>query len=215
VKLERLVKQLQRDAKANPKKAALLGLMVLVALYFWAPLVWQWIGPAEGGQRPSAPVALILTDDPAEPGQRLARSQTAFRWDKVQQRISSDPLMASAVWDAAWTDPFASRTAAAGTAAATAEAPGADGRSAEEAGLILTSVLIGGQRRTATINGRTYTEGELVGGGAGARPMSTPFRITRVEHGMVEMERDGATYRLEMRPAQLAAGDQIGPVRGD
>ena len=71
VKLDKLTKQLRRDIAANPKKAAALGLMVLVALYFWGPLVWSWFAPAAARESSKASnVALILTDDPAEPARQ-------------------------------------------------------------------------------------------------------------------------------------------------
>ena len=48
MKLDKLARQLRRDVAASPKKAVALGLMVLVALYFWAPMVWKWIAPDQG-----------------------------------------------------------------------------------------------------------------------------------------------------------------------
>jgi hypothetical protein len=48
VKLDKLVKQLRRDATANPKKTALLGVMALVALYFWGPLLWKGVVAEKG-----------------------------------------------------------------------------------------------------------------------------------------------------------------------
>ena len=42
--LERFAKRLRREVIANPKKAAILGIMLLVAIYFWTPLVMGWMG---------------------------------------------------------------------------------------------------------------------------------------------------------------------------
>ncbi len=54
VKLSRLGKQVKRELVKSPIKAAILGIMVLVAAYFWVPLVWNWIRPE---QSEAAPVA--------------------------------------------------------------------------------------------------------------------------------------------------------------
>ncbi len=106
--LEKLTKQLRRDVAANPKKAALLGLMVVVALYFWGPLVWKFASVAGGKPRSNANLAsLILTDDPADsPQQGKTRSGGKFRWDKVRQIIRQDPHMLPAVFDPNWVNPF-------------------------------------------------------------------------------------------------------------
>ena len=47
VKIGNIAKQLRREATANPKKASVLGLLAVVALWFWAPLVWGWIFASE------------------------------------------------------------------------------------------------------------------------------------------------------------------------
>src|SRR6266576_3193818 len=108
VNLEKLAKQLRRDLAANPKKAAALGLMVLVALYFWGPLAWKWV--AAGGNKRNSKVnmaSLILTDDPVEPShQTKVRGGAKFRWEKARQLIRQDPHMVSATFDARWIDPF-------------------------------------------------------------------------------------------------------------
>jgi hypothetical protein len=47
VKLAQLKKQLLRDLQRSPKKAAVLGLSCLLALYFWAPLVTGYFNPTK------------------------------------------------------------------------------------------------------------------------------------------------------------------------
>ncbi|MBW8884592.1 MAG: hypothetical protein JF612_07410, partial [Planctomycetia bacterium] len=93
VNLEKLAKQLRRDTAANPKKAAALGLMILVALYFWGPLAWKWFS-ASGSKRSAKTslASLILTDDPVEPSQQTkARGGAKFKWEKARQLIKQDP----------------------------------------------------------------------------------------------------------------------------
>ena len=64
MKLDKLLKRLKRDAAASPQKAGALGLMVVVALYFWAPLVMKHL--PKGKPKPGATAAgpVILGDDP-------------------------------------------------------------------------------------------------------------------------------------------------------
>jgi len=44
VNLGKTARQIRREATRSPKKAAVLGLLCIVALWFWAPLVWDWLG---------------------------------------------------------------------------------------------------------------------------------------------------------------------------
>ena len=218
MKLGKLVKQIRRDAAANPKKAAALGLMLLVALYFWAPLVWRWMG--HGGKKPVRTVnaSLILTDDPAEPtSQAKGKSASKFRWERVRQLIRSDPHMTTATFDTTWIDPFAAREQAQSLVAAnpverdaaTASAPGP-----HEAGLALTSIAIGLRRRVATISGNTYQEDQIiVVGGKDNASAGLEFRVVRIGPQSVELERGGRTFTLELSKPKLGRGDEIKRVQ--
>jgi len=171
VNLEKLVKQLRRDLAANPKKAAALGLMILVAGYFWGPLAWKWFSASGSKRSAKANLAsLILTDDPVEPSQQIkARGGAKFKWEKARQLIKQDPRMVSANFDVAWIDPFgqpagavepdpvgnvSAEDMAVKAAAAAANAP----LDAGELGLKLGGVLIGSRSRVATINGEPCHE---------------------------------------------------------
>jgi hypothetical protein len=219
VKLDKLAKQLRRDLAANPKKAAALGLMALVALYFWAPLVWRWFSPEGGKKSGAAATALILTDDPEEPAAAAKRRGGKFRWDKVRQLIADDKRMASAAYDAAWTDPFAGQAAPpAAAAAGTVPAAANGGQQAiaaadvepQQAGLTLSGVMIG-SKRTATINGETWLEGSrILASGEEGQPDAVEFRLVRITSRGVELERRGKRYILLCPRPELAKGDQIG-----
>ena len=69
----------------------------------------------------------------------------------------------------------------------------------------LTSVLIGPKRRTATINGETYTEGDSVQGTTAAHT----FTVRRISRYDVSLERAGRTFQLDLTPTALASGDVI------
>src|SRR5262249_44855950 len=150
----------------NPKKAAALGLMILVAIYFWGPLAWKWCSATGSKRSAKANLAsLILTDDPVGPSQQTkARGGAKFKWEKARQLIKQDPRMISANFEVAWIDPFglsaggigpenaknippeeAAKAAAAAAAAANATLDAGD------LGLKLGGVLIGSKSRVATI----------------------------------------------------------------
>jgi len=212
VKLDKLAKQLRRDLAANPKKAAALGLMALVALYFWAPLAWRWISP-QGGKKSAQPLALILTDDPEQPSQSAKRRGSQFRWEKVRQLIAQDARMAAAALERSWTDPFAPQAPPATTAA-----PAGIGASPtaavseftpDQAGFVLSGVLVGGKRRMATINGETYGEGSTIKIAKEGLFAAVEFRLARITHKGIELERNGKTYALLLAEPELAHGDQI------
>jgi hypothetical protein len=215
VKLDKLVKQLKRDVAASPKKAATLALMLLAALYFWAPLVWKWAAPAGSTAAASQTAGLILTDEPPAVGEAEASGRLRLPWEKIRQVIHSDPHMTTAALDERWPDPFARRDVAA-VAEAPASPVAGTGMAPEvaepqAAGLVVTSIAISRRRRSATINGDTYEENDTIPA-AGASP---PFRVQRIERHAVTLERDGQTLVLELSRPGLAQGDEIQRLRAN
>jgi hypothetical protein len=215
VKLDKLVRQLRRDITASPKKAAALGLMVLVALYFWAPMVWGWIAPGKGGASSTASAGdVILEDDPVDPGAQARKQRQVFHWEKVRRKVLADPRMTPARYDLAWNDPFRSLAVAAtnplSVTGSLAETAGLVSDPAQ-LGLTLTSVAIGKTRRSATISGESYREGEMipVGGQEGSAAPGIAFRLVQVEFHEVKLERGGRTYTLELSRPRLASGDEL------
>ena len=221
VKLDKLAKQARRDLTATPERAAVLGRMLLVAAYFWGPLLWKWLAPggkARGGK--DGQTALILEDDPAEATpQAKPGALRPFRWEKVRQQIRSDRFMVPAAFEKHWPNPFAPLPVAIPTQqpaegesqAAIAAAKTETELTPESAGLTLASVAIGPRRRTATISGNTYREGETItaGGGDDKAATGAAFRLVRVEQKGVELEREGKTWWLEFDKPKLAQGDEI------
>jgi len=198
----------------------MLGLMVLVALYFWGPLAWTWI-KASGSKRPSklTTASLILTDDPAEPTTSgRQRGGAKFRWERVRQLIRHDPHMVSATFDAAWVDPF-SRPAVAETSSAAGDTPkddaatgaaGIGGADGSDSGIVLGSVMIGPRIRVATINGEACHEGDVIEvTDRMDKSMSRRFRVLKITRQGVELEIGGRTLTLDLKQPKLAEGDDI------
>jgi hypothetical protein len=219
VNLDKLASQLRRDLAANPKKAAALGLMVVVALYCWGPLVWGFVQSAQKQQAGQAEMAkLILTDDPLQPADKSpGRAKAKFHWERVRPTMSQDPYMASATFDAVWADPFG---IPAGSTEEASEAPlGVTSSIASsapldfdpaEAGLVLTSVAIGAKRRGATISGERYYVGDSVpiASKDGTAPLAV-MRVTNITPEGVELQGQGKTFTLRLVRPRLASGDAI------
>ena len=220
VNLDKLAKQLRRDLAANPKKAAALGLMVAVALYFWGPLVWGWLHSEQSKKTGQSQLAhLILTDDPLEPADKAkSRSKARFRWEKVRPLLAQDPRMVSATFDEVWIDPFGKPAAGAedngesqnASSKSTAAAAAAAEASPAEMGLTLSSVAISPRRRAATISGERYFVGDeiTVNSKDGSLP-PTKIRVATITAQEVELECNGKTITLRLARSRLANGDAI------
>jgi len=220
VNLDKLAKQLRRDVAANPKKAAALGLMLVVALYCWGPLVWSWMSSNQGKKTDQAQLAnLILTDDPLEPADKAKnRSKARFRWEKVRPLLAQDPRMVSATFEDVWIDPFGKPVIATDQSGE----PGAPGGTTmvatseaalttpAEMGLTLSSVAIGPRRRAATISGERYYVGdEITSTNKDSGLPTAKFRVAKITSQGVELERNGKTFMLRLERSRLASGDQI------
>jgi hypothetical protein len=213
VNLDKLVKQLRRDLAANPKKAAALGVMLLVALYFWGPLAWKWF--STGGKRTGKVnmASLILTDDPAEPSQQSkARGNAKFKWEKARQLIRTDPRMISATFDPSWHDPFGKPMGAASGAGNDPNSEAAQAESAVDAGnlgLVLGSVMIGPRSRVATINGEVCHEGDIVTVTQKDKGTTHRLRVVKIRREGVTLEVGARVFTLELNQPRLAQGDEI------
>jgi len=216
VNLAKLKKQLEREAKRNPKQAAVLGLLFAVALWFWAPLVLKWlpIGHA-GAEADMASAAVPTSGTPAiTPPSSSSTTTTSpaaapvpatASWKQVAEWIESDHLMTPATGVAAARDPF--RTYVDPTAKqAEIEQPVAKvGISPSSLGMTVSSIIYGSRRRIAMIDGTPYAEGRRVMKQAAGQTIV--FRIVEIHPRHVVLERDGEQYQLHLVTAALAATD--------
>ena len=220
VSLNNLTSQLRRDLVANPKKAAALGLMVAVALYFWGPLAWKLM-KASGSKRNSKAnmASLILTDDPVEPTQQAkGGSRVRFKWEKVRQLIKQDPHMLSAAFEPSWLDPFGKPAAIKSEIEPTAETPMEDPAVTSAAaavdpqslGIALGGIMIGPRSRMATINGETCREGEMISlADKRDKTLTFELRVLKIFHHSVQLEIGGRIFTLELSQPRLAHGDDL------
>jgi len=209
VNLQRLAKQLRREMAANPKKAAMLGVLALVALYFWAPLVSGWFsaGSAETVESLAAlpaPVYPAMPGESAYPAGPVATvAMVAPRWRDLVDWIEQDPRMQSAALAAGTRDPFVapqkkSATEMAQTPPKENPLPVLTNLTPASLNLVLTSTIVGPELRVARINGQTYKTGEILE----LIKDGHEIQFTLVEIGPKEviLQREGQRFSLKLTP---------------
>lgn len=208
-----LTARLSRDLKANGPKTAVLGVLVLVGLYFWIPPLWRAVtGNAAAAEIPA--VAAAAEPSPADPASSSpAAAAASLGWREAENRRAEDPLFRPAEGTDVRADAFAFDAgflpidvefAEAESAEAVARVARNEPRSTHDAEgdgpspLTLSSTLVGSGRRVAVINERVYTEGAVVA--AAGRT----WTVLNVEPRRVLLDGEGGT--LELRIAPFAAG---------
>lgn len=207
--------RLARDLKANAAKSAVLGVLLLVGMYFWIPPLWR----AVAGSSPA--VATVPETVPATPPASTTPPPTStippapqsVTWHEAERIRTEDDLFRSAsptdvranafVFDAGFLPidvEFGEEEKVAGTADSTK--PTGAAPLSDRAALTLKSTLIGSNRRVAIINGRTYSEGAVVA--AAGRS----WTLLNIEPRRVLLDGDGGTLELRIDP--FAAG-RTGP----
>ena len=190
----KLKKQLIRDLKGSPKKAAFLGALLLVAAYFLAPLILgkpkteaETLAPAEG----QAATAEQATTPAGATTPRLT-------WRQLTARIAQDPRMTPKEF-AAGENPLGVITQIESEPEpepeVEAEAPEVVVESTpatpRNLGLTLSATLIGTNRRVALINGRPYAEGTSI-----RINREVEFVVKRISDRQAILERDGRQFVL-------------------
>lgn len=95
--LDKIKKKLRREVAAHPAKAAVLGVLCVVALWFWAPLVWGWtvpnksvivpaVQPRDEPQLPGFP-----PPDVAAAGAETEPTERSHSWRELVQWMQNDP----------------------------------------------------------------------------------------------------------------------------
>ena len=167
--------QLLRDLKASWQKTALLGILLVIGLSFWVPMLMRAIGGRPS--RPSlASIAYEKADSSASQNDQSADpagatdTRSFSTWQTADDLLQSDPLVRSAEVAAIESDPFHIHPdqfpppvlfaeevpAEAERAGKVAANPSA---TEEPAGLSLKSTIVGVSRRAAFINRKLYVEG--------------------------------------------------------
>ena len=206
VNLKKLTKRLRREAAANPKKTAVLGLLVVVALWFWSPLVWGWIAPddeqsvAEVG--PTADATSKRSPTQKEKAQTPEKPQAPKHpWRQLVKWMEDDPRTSPASLIAKMRDPFSTPQPKVAENKPKAEAkPPQEEITPESLALTLSSTVVGGRRRVAQINGKTFEQGKSINVSKDGQQYR--FKLLEVYSRRVVLQRDdGERYELKI-PAE-------------
>lgn len=184
VNIQKTTTQLTKEIKRNPAKAAVLGGLLLIAIWFWFPLVQKWMGsgsstvakqPAEHELVIPQATQLATPEEPAMTKQRPAGKPD---WRTIAQQLSDDPWMEKGTLREDSFDPFfpekQPKTILTSTSVEPESTPNLD-VPPETAGLAVTSVIVGSNLPIARINQQNYRIGDTV------RATDANIRYTLVE----------------------------------
>jgi len=206
VKLGQLAKQLRREATANPKKAGVLGLLAVVALWFWAPLVWGWIfgneeeegvkaAQATAQSAPASPTSAALpTPSGGSPeSDAAAKKEETPRhpWQQLVQWMDDDPRMLPASALSGQRDPFVATDLEITQDKSNDAFPEVTPKSL---GMVLTATMISPRHRVARINEASYQVGQTVKVTKDGREIG--FTLEEVHRRQVVLSRHGNRYEL-------------------
>jgi hypothetical protein len=196
--MNRLIRQLKREMKARPGKAALLGVLALVAAAVGLPrLLAMFKSESAPPSPPPAEAAAV-----SAPGQPPLGPELS--WQELAALVEQLPAMRPALAQTTTgRDPFARLTAA---GELHGEEPPAEQPAVEagpaELGLKLTSTSIGWRGSLAVISGKVYQRGEQV-----PAAQDVFFELVEIHREHVVLSRGNRTYEL-----RLARGTQSGNV---
>jgi len=201
VTLGKIKSRLRREMAANPKKAALLGLVTVVALYFWGPLIWGWLNQGEKN-----PVAAVPTTPASDIGQFAAvpanlstdapqKASTPSR-EQILQWMHDDPRMATAPPRTKARDPFEDPKSEAANVKTEKKVKPPPPITPAAAGLVLTSTIIGPKRSIAQISGRTYVVGQTIEINKDKEAVRAAFRLEEIHSRRAILESRGIRFEL-------------------
>lgn len=189
--MQGLGNRLKRDVAKSPAKIAVLGLVILVAIWYWAPLIGSWLpggGTTEASDnlevKPTASEDLVVkpvaSGSPAisPVSNKGGKRPASIKWQTVVGWLAKDFAAIPARLRDGQRDPFKREKAVSteelinqllGDAEKEPEAE--ERQSPEIVGpnvelsklqLVLEGTIVGPRARSATINGNAYREGDKI-----------------------------------------------------
>jgi len=191
--LAKVSRQLKREFKANPTKAAVLGVLLLVAVVFWGPLVFKSDDKPKQAKAVAGTVEVVGAPLGAA-GTATPKPTPIADWRALARGLAADPRMQT---HHALDDdlaPFRAKTAEEEnaewfalldelTAIDEPEAPKVEAPKPlkfDEYPLVLSSTIVGKRVRTAVINGKARNVGgeiDRINGGAVVLAEVEPQRV--------------------------------------
>ncbi len=152
--------RLKREFLRNKKKSAILAIGSMVAIYFWAPLVMEWLPLGETTPAPQG-VVVAPPQNTAVPTPAVAARKPSIDWLALSSTIAADVMM-DHVHIKLHRNPFAPVqpetlvVADAKPAEPPKASPVEQGPGLSTADIKLTSIMIGPAFSEAVIDGETY-----------------------------------------------------------
>lgn len=230
--MEKLGKKFQRELIKSPGKSALLGLVCLVALWYWAPILCGWLTGA-----PDTPPDIRVVK-PTVPGTTdsglVADAKKVVSsicdWRTLTKWMDDDPATGPAVLPEDQRDPFGRPRASVsekliqqiqdeidGELTVEPKTTGGDEPDISDLKLVLSGTIFGTRFRSATINGSSYQEGDVVRIPVGTDSEATDaatgkaieLELVEVQPSHVVLKRGGKKHLLQLELGGLAFGDRI------
>jgi hypothetical protein len=160
VKLQELVKRLRRELTANPKKAAILGLVLLVGLYCWVPLLASWMGGGStsvAAKAPDANADLLPSFTAMLTGQTAAKpkeTEKQYPWSTVAEWLDRDVRTTAADPRDLERNPFCAPPDKESKVVSTKVSK--TRITPKQLSMTLEGTMIGRQRKMAIIDGKSY-----------------------------------------------------------
>ncbi len=228
--LQNLTNSIKRECLANPKKGAVLALLLVAGLYFWGPILKRWTFGATKPAATTTEETVIAQDDP-RPEQPATPAVKLPAWDKIELALEksehAQPMPANQA--ALLKNPFvklAFENAEAkipgqedeGPAEKPMVVPAVQHIDPAQVGLIVKSVSIGPGGRLATFRGQVYSLGDQIPVSPDDAPptnvtapitSAAPFELTKVEPWGVVLTRNGKEYIQQLAQPRLKKFDRI------
>ncbi len=198
---------------ANPKKAAVLGIVTLVAIYFWAPLLWKWL---PGERKPPGVAAASIAPQPssgatigrAEQGRSVPIATKAqVNWQQIVQLRAQDPNSKAVALPKDQRDPFVKVQPEQQPVAQAEQNKAQQQPTPQELGLTLTGTLIGPGFKVARINGRSFHQGQTIRAVKGGQTFD--FVLAEVEARRVVLQRDSERFELSINDPTKSESIQL------
>ena len=202
------IKRLRREITAKPKKAAILGILLLVAVYFWFPLIRGWMpGGQSGVANESGSVTQSQVADTvlqsATGTTSLSNNVPVPPWQQLAAWMEADPRKAPAMNRVGARDPFHPGSMRVAETVEKKEEPQVEAASVwtpATLGLQVSSTVVGPRRSVALINGRTYAAGDTIEMSQAGQPITVT--LAEVLSGGVVVE--AGAERIELTIPQRA-----------
>jgi hypothetical protein len=201
--MNQYIQKLKKELARNKAKSAVLGLLCLVAAYYWLPLLGKLL-PSKKKAATAISEAEIVAQlpiplNPVSGGPSSTTTipaATDLSWQEIAKAISADVYMTSVASDPTSRSPFAVAEPVIKKSIQTDSIPADEDDPAEPntpeltVDFVVTSVIVGSRRSVATINGVSYKLGDSV------RSSDAEFQIVGIDAESISVTNGGEEIQV-------------------